>query len=82
MFAFGEEDALENLMLTNFTGEGIQPSIAVDIFDAKSGRWSTAALSVARGGPGATSLPDQGLVIIAGGGQGLFSCWHLQWIWY
>jgi hypothetical protein len=82
MFAFEEEDALENMMLTIFTGEGIQPSIAVDIFDAKSGRWSTAALSVARGGVGATSLPDQGLVITAGGGQGVFSCWNFQWICY
>jgi hypothetical protein len=39
----------------------------VDIFDAISGRWSTAALSVARSGLTATSLPAQGLAIFAGG---------------
>jgi hypothetical protein len=40
---------------------------AVDIFDATSGRWTTAALSVARADLAATSLPDQGLAIFAGG---------------
>ena len=42
-------------------------SNAVDIFDATSGRWKTAALSVARGYLAATSLPNQGLAIFAGG---------------
>jgi hypothetical protein len=42
-------------------------SDAVDIFDATSGRWTTAALSVARVGLAATSLPNQGLAIFAGG---------------
>ena len=42
-------------------------SNAVDIFDATSGRWTTAALSVARGYLAATSLPEQGLAIFAGG---------------
>jgi hypothetical protein len=42
-------------------------SNAVDIFDARSGRWTTAALSVARGYFAATSLPEQGLAIFAGG---------------
>jgi hypothetical protein len=42
-------------------------SNAVDIFDATSGRWRTAALSVARGSLAATSLPNQGLAIFAGG---------------
>ncbi len=42
-------------------------SNAVDIFDATSGRWTTAALSVARSGLAATSLPNQGLAIFAGG---------------
>ena len=46
-------------------------SNAVDIFDATSGRWTTAALSVARGYLAATSLPEQGLAIFAGGGTGL-----------
>ncbi len=39
----------------------------MDIFDANSGRWSTAALSVARHYLAATSLPNQGLAIFAGG---------------
>jgi hypothetical protein len=42
-------------------------SNAVDIFDATSGRWTTAALSVARDFLAATSLPKQGLAIFAGG---------------
>ena len=42
-------------------------SNAVDIFDATSGRWTTAALSVARLFLAATSLPEQGLAIFAGG---------------
>ena len=41
-------------------------SNAVDIFDATSGRWTTAALSVARSFLAATS-PNQGLAIFAGG---------------
>ena len=39
----------------------------VDIFDATSGLWRTAALSVARYFLAATSLPIQGLAIFAGG---------------
>ena len=39
----------------------------VDIFDGSSGRWSTAALSAARGYLAATSLPSQALAIFAGG---------------
>ena len=39
----------------------------VDIFNAKSGVWTTAALSVARLNPAATSLPNDGLAIFAGG---------------
>ncbi len=46
---------------------------AVDIFDANSGLWTTAALSVARWGLAATSLPNQGLAIFAGGHGLLFS---------
>ncbi len=47
-------------------------SNVVDIFDGSSGRWSTAApLSVARSSPSATSLPNQGLAIFAGGYTGL-----------
>ena len=39
----------------------------VDIFDGSSGRWSTAVLSVGRYYLSATSLPNQGLAIFAGG---------------
>jgi hypothetical protein len=42
-------------------------SKAVDIFDAITGNWSTAVLSEARGLLAATSLPNQGLAIFAGG---------------
>ena len=47
-------------------GGGVYSS-AVDIFDASSGKWTTAALSVPRDGLAATSLPNQGLAIFAGG---------------
>jgi hypothetical protein len=39
----------------------------VDLFDGKTGKWSTARLSVARYGLAATSLPSQGLALFAGG---------------
>ncbi len=42
-------------------------SNVVDIFDASSGRWSTAVLSLSRYFLAATSLPNQGLAIFAGG---------------
>jgi hypothetical protein len=44
-------------------------SNAVDIFNVMSGAWSTAALSVAGGSVAATSLPDFGIAIFAGGGR-------------
>jgi hypothetical protein len=44
-------------------------SNAVDIFNATSGVWSTAALSVARWRLAATSLPNLGVAIFAGGGS-------------
>ncbi len=47
-------------------GDGFSSNV-VDIFDGSSGRWSTAALSVARYNLAATSLPSQGLAIFAGG---------------
>ena len=40
----------------------------VDMFHATSGVWTTAALSVARFLLTATSLPNDGLAIFAGGG--------------
>ncbi len=39
----------------------------VDIFNVRAGTWSTAALSQARDGLAATSLPDAGVAIFAGG---------------
>jgi hypothetical protein len=48
-------------------GAGDAPVNAVDIFNATSGVWSTAALSVARQYLTATSLPNYGLAFFAGG---------------
>ena len=42
-------------------------SNVVDIFNATSGVWSTAALSVGRGYLAATSLPNVGVAMFAGG---------------
>jgi hypothetical protein len=42
---------------------------SVDMFNASSGLWSTAILRAARSSLAATSLPDQGLVMLAGGRQ-------------
>ena len=39
----------------------------VDMFNARSGVWTTAALSVVRLWLAATSLPNDGLAIFAGG---------------
>jgi hypothetical protein len=39
----------------------------VDIFNTTNRQWTTAALSVATDGHAATSLPNQGLAIFAGG---------------
>jgi hypothetical protein len=50
---------------------GLGFSNVVDIFNSTSGRWTTAALSVARIYLAATSLPEQGLAIFAGGWTGL-----------
>jgi hypothetical protein len=41
----------------------------VDIFNVTSGIWSTAQLSEAKYGLAATSLPNVGLAIFAGGGS-------------
>jgi hypothetical protein len=51
-------------------------SDAVDIFNVMSGAWSTAALSVARGYLAATSLPNVGVAIFAGGGYR--TCSHVD----
>jgi hypothetical protein len=50
-------------------------SNAVDIFNATSGTWSTAVLSVARRYLAATSLPDRGIAIFAGGQS---TCCHVD----
>jgi len=55
------------------SGSGV--SNAVDIFNVTSGAWSTAALSVARGHLAATSLPNLGVAIFAGGGS---TCCHVD----
>ncbi len=47
-------------------------SNVVDIFNATSRTWSTAALSEARSYLVATSLPNAGLAIFAGGVQSTF----------
>ncbi len=47
------------------TGYGY--SNVVDIFNVTSRTWSTAALSVARNALAATSLPNLGVAIFAGG---------------
>jgi hypothetical protein len=51
------------------TGGGYTLSAAVDIFHATTSLWSTAILSVGRGYLAATSLPDLGIAIFAGGGD-------------
>ena len=53
---------IESPCLTPCTGSNV-----VDIFDATARTWSTAALSVARWNLAATSLPNAGLAIFAGG---------------
>jgi hypothetical protein len=49
--------------------QALQVFNVVDIFDATTGNWSTAVLSEARSSLAATSLPNQGLAIFAGGGS-------------
>jgi hypothetical protein len=53
--------------ITPCTANNNYPSNIVDIFDATAGTWHTAALSVARGGLAATSLPNAGLAFFACG---------------
>ncbi len=59
------------LLIADVGGGASTLSDVVDIFDGSSGRWSTAVLSVARQYLSATSLPNQGLAIFAGGMTGL-----------
>jgi hypothetical protein len=53
-------------LLTHFAADRNDGIRAVEIFDANSGRWSTAVLSEARSGLAPASLPNQGLAIFAG----------------
>ena len=64
------EGARFELLLLIADSGGNTGSNVVDIFDVSSGLWSTAALSVPRSSPSATSLPNQGLAIFAGGMTG------------
>jgi hypothetical protein len=48
------------------TGDNIFTKV-VNIFNATAGSWSTASLSEARSELAATSLPNHGLAIFAGG---------------
>jgi hypothetical protein len=54
-------------MLCSGNGVASFKSSAVDIFNAITGNWSTAVLSEGRAYLAATSLPNQGLAIFAGG---------------
>ena len=49
------------------SGNGEISSNVVDIFNVATGTWSTAILTLARGSFAATSLPDAGVAIFAGG---------------
>jgi hypothetical protein len=52
-------------------------SNVVDIFNVASGTWSTAALSVARYYLAATSLPNAGVAVFAGGNS---TCSHVYFL--
>jgi hypothetical protein len=53
--------------LTPCTATGSVYSTSADIFNVTSGAWSKAALSVGRTDLAATSLPNLGVAIFAGG---------------
>ncbi len=48
----------------------------VDIFNAATDQWSNSSLSVARGSFAATSLPNLGVAIFAGGISGTWLEFH------
>jgi len=77
------------LLLIHCAVSASSSSNTVDIFNATSGSWSTAALSVARCWLAAASLPESGLAIIAGGYGALFvlisviagrGCGRIGWV--
>jgi hypothetical protein len=53
--------------LRPFAVDSVGYSNVVDIFNVRAGTWSTAALSHGRNFLAATSLPDAGVAIFAGG---------------
>jgi hypothetical protein len=57
---------------------GNSASNVVDVFNVTSGAWSTAALSVARILLAATSLPNVGVAIFAGGMRSTCTCSHVD----
>jgi hypothetical protein len=62
-----ERSAMSMLsLILLFAADGV-PSKTIDIFNVTSGAWSTAALSQARQALAATSLPNAGIAIFAGG---------------
>ena len=65
------------LLMPRAVSIGGAMSNVVDIFNATSGIWTTAALSVARWNLAATSLPNLGVAIFAGGGR---TCCHLDFL--
>jgi hypothetical protein len=67
--------ACASLMPCAAGGAVDNPSSAVDIFHVTSGAWSTAALTVPRGQLAATSLPNAGVAIFAGGSS---TCSHVD----
>ena len=67
----------ELLLLIADSGFPSSYSNVVDIFDGSSGRWSTAVLSVGRYYIAATSLPNQGLAIFAGGSTDGLCCFFV-----
>ena len=66
--------------VTCHTG-GSGHSDAVDIFDVRSGVWTTAALSMARSFLVATSLPNDGVAIFAGGKSAVFANVDVIHVW-
>ena len=74
---------LRACLMPNAAGDSLN-SDAVDIYNVTSGIWSTAQLSVARYGLAATSLPNVGLAIFAGGASAcrymlIFDALRLYW---
>jgi hypothetical protein len=64
---FAKELFLEDIFCSLYVLTLDLLSNAVDVYNGITGTWSTAALSVARSQLAATSLPNHGLAIFAGG---------------